>query len=157
MPCLWKHINLLCFDSLQKLEVRVAELEIVEGELDSNEVEGEVVRGELAIVRWPLSRLIQSTEEVLHETLRSLHLLVDTCLLSDRRLNPRSLRILLSFEICLLCIADQQLCHMVDYHADPLAVHDFEAADSVEVPVALLEGLEDFTRVACRLPSLLLV
>ena len=46
---------------------------------------------------------------------------------------------------------------MVDNHADPLAVHDLEGTDSLEVPITLLEGLKDLICIARRLPSFLLV
>ena len=42
VPRLGQHVDLLCVYSLNELEVCVAELEVVECEVDSNEVQGQV-------------------------------------------------------------------------------------------------------------------
>ena len=63
--------------------MRFAELEIVQSELDADEVQREVVRGELAVVWRAFRASIQASEQVLHQTLRPLNLLIYASLLRD--------------------------------------------------------------------------
>ena len=46
---------------------------------------------------------------------------------------------------------------MVDDYADPLSVHNVEAADSLETPITFLESLEYLISIASTLPASLLI
>ena len=63
--------------------MRIAELEIVQSELDADEVQCKIVRGEFAIVWRAFRTSIQTSEQVLHKTLRPLNLLIYAGLLRD--------------------------------------------------------------------------
>ena len=90
MPRLRQHVNLLSIDALKEFEVRIAELKVIESELDTNEMQRQVVRGKFAVVGWAFRPVIQLAEQVLHQTLCPLYLLVDTRFLShDGSLSAR--------------------------------------------------------------------
>ena len=62
MPGFWQHVNLLSVYALNVAEVRITELEVVEGELHTDEVQGEVERGKLAVVGRRLCAVDESAE-----------------------------------------------------------------------------------------------
>ena len=127
-------------------------------------MQSQVVRGEFTIVGWTFGPVVQLAEQVLHHGVRPLDLLVDACLLRDYKrgsllgLAPSWLHhVLLRLVIGLLSVCEEQFRHMVNNHADPLAIHDLKTTHALEMPIALLEGLKDLIRIACGLPALLLI
>ena len=102
--------------------------------------------------------MIQLTEHVLHQSQCPIHLLTTTSFLRhDCSLSPGYKQILLCFEVSLFRVADEQLCHVVDNHADPFAIHAVKAADALKMLIALLEGLEHLICIAGALPATLLI
>ena len=135
--------------------MRLTELKIVQCKLKANEVQCKVVRGEFSVIRRAFRPVVQFAEQVLHEAVRTLHFLIHTGLLSDHAyrgslvLSPGwQKHVLLRLIVSLLGIGNQKLCHMVDNHANPLAIHDFEATYALEMPITLLEGLKDLICIA---------
>ena len=54
-------------------------------------------------------------------------------------------------------VLDQQLSHVIDNHANPLAVHDVEAAHFLKASKAVLECRKHLISIALTLPTTLLV
>ena len=63
------------------------------------------------------------------------------------------MRLVVSF----FCVIDQQLCHVINDHANPLAIHDFKAAHFLKASEAVLECCKDLISIALTLPATLLV
>ena len=136
----------------------VAELVVVQGELDSDEMQGEIERGELSIVRRRLGTVEKSSEKGIHQGKSALNFLVVAGLLGDDcGCSAWNQKVLLSFEISFLSVANEELGHVVDNHADPLAVHNFKATDSFKSFVTLLEGSENFIGIIIWVPASLLI
>lgn len=158
MPRFGQHFDFLSIDALEELEMCVTELKVIQRKLHANKVQCQVERGKLAVVGRTLRPVIQLSEKTVHQTQCPLYLLIVTSFLRHNcSLPPWNEQVLLCLEISLFRVADEQFSHVVNYHANPLAVHDFEAADALEMPVTLLEGLEHLIGIARGLPTALLV
>lgn len=116
MPRFGKHIYLLHIHSLNKLKVRVAELEVVQRELHANEVQGQVERREFAVVGRSLSAVDKFAEQSIHQRESLFHLLIVAGLLSHEGCLATLTIVLLTFVICLFSVRHKQLCHVVHDH-----------------------------------------
>ena len=54
MPCLGKSVDFNVFSSVDKAEVSVAEVVVVQSKLDSNDAKSKEISGKSPIVRWVL-------------------------------------------------------------------------------------------------------
>ena len=144
MPCLGQPVDFNIFSPVDKAEVSVAEVEVVQGELDSDNTEGEEISGKSPIVRRILLPMNELPEQAFHECLGFLNLWRITICVSREGiiLNFCGSNVLF---VCLLGVCNQQLRHVFNHWTNPFAVEVVNAANLFEALEAVNVGIEDLS------------